>query len=281
MSAIGRAIWFIESHFETEINLDEIAEAAGLSRYHLSRVFGLVTGHSISTYIRARRLSVAALSLISGSSSILEVALGAGYGSHEAFTRAFRDQFGITPEAARRRGHVLDLDLLEPLRMDDDRLNKLKPPRFERTASMLVAGLAQDYAYGETQGIPSLWQKFNAHFGYIAGQVGNVAYGVCTALPDEAERFRYMAAAEVTDAEGLPPGFQTLRLPSQRYAVFVHRGHISGIAATCHRIFGDWLPGSGEEHGELPDLIERYDDRFDPRTGMGVTEIWIPLKDEV
>ena len=280
MTAIGRALWFIESHFSDDISLDEISDAAGLSRYHLSRAFGLATGHSISAYIRARRLSVAAKALAGGSSSILEVALDAGYGSHEAFTRAFREYFGITPEAARRQGHLLDLDLMEPLRMDDHRLPKLEPPRFERTATMLLAGLVEDYAYGATQGIPSLWQKFNTHFGYIAGQVGNVAYGVCTALPGETERFRYMAAAEVADADGLPPGFQTLRLPSQRYAVFVHRGHISGIAATCHRIFGDWLPASGEEHGDLPDLIERYDDRFDPHTGMGVTEIWIPLKGE-
>src|SRR4051812_9529766 len=99
MDAVGRAIWFIESHFESAISLDEISEAVGLSRYHLSRVFGLVPGHSISGYIRGRRLSGAALSLIGGSATILEVALAAGYGSHEAFARAFRDQFGITPDA--------------------------------------------------------------------------------------------------------------------------------------------------------------------------------------
>ncbi len=106
MSAIARAIWFIESHFESDISLEEISEAAGLSRYHLSRVFGLVTGHSISGYIRGRRLSRAVPDLVSGSSTILEVALCAGYGSHEAFTRAFRDQFGMTPDAVRRQGHT-------------------------------------------------------------------------------------------------------------------------------------------------------------------------------
>jgi len=278
MSAIGRAIWFIESHFETEINLDEIAEAAGLSRYHLSRVFGFVTGHSISTYIRARRLSVAALSLISGSSSILEVALGAGYGSHEAFTRAFRDQFGMTPEAVRRQGHIRNLALMEPIRMKTATLNDLEPPRFETLQPMLFAGL-QDLCLWRECRDPLALAKVQPAFRPYPNQKGNVAYGICTHIDGEAEKFRYMAATEVSDADDLPEGFATLKLPAQRYAVFSHRGHVSGIPATMDLIFGNWWPTSGLEHGSMPDMFERYDERFDPYTGMGLTEIWLPIKE--
>jgi AraC family transcriptional regulator len=279
MSAVGRAIWFIESHFESDISLEEISQAAGLSRYHLSRIFGLVTGQSISSYIRGRRLSGAALALIGGSSTILEVALDAGYGSHEAFTRAFRDQFGVTPDEVRKQGHTRNLLLLEPIRMDPARLNDLEPPRFETLPSMLFAGLQETYAYGGNAAIPSLWQKFNAHFGHIAGQIGNVAYGICTHVEGETEKFRYMAAVGMADAGELPEGFSTLKIPAQRYAVFTHRGHVSGIPATMHKIFGTWWPTSGLEHGDLPDMFERYDERFDPYTGMGVTEIWLPVKE--
>lgn len=162
--------------------------------------------------------------------------------------------------------------------MDDTRLPKLEAPRFETRPAMLLAGLAETYAYEATQGIPSLWQKFNRHFGHIAGQIGNVAYGVCTQPEGETESFRYMAAAEVADADDLPQDFTTLKLPQQRYAVFLHRGHVSGISATVHQIFGEWLPQSGQQHGGIPDMMERYDNRFDPHTGMGVTEIWVPLK---
>ncbi|MGV1789880.1 AraC family transcriptional regulator [Rhizobium sp. A37_96] len=278
MSAIGKAIWYIESHFASEISLDEIAGIAGLSRFHLSRVFGMTTGHSISSYIRSRRLSGAALALVDSSSSILQVALDAGYGSHEAFTRAFREQFGITPESLRKQGHVRNLALQEPIRMDDTRLPKLDAPRFETRAPMLLAGLAETYAHDANQAIPSLWQKFNQHFGHIPGQVGNVAYGVCTQVDGNSEGFRYMSAVEVTGADDLPEGFVTTKLPQQRYAIFAHRGHISGITGTVHQIFGEWLPESGHQHAGVPDMMERYDDRFDPRTGMGVTEIWIPLK---
>ncbi|KQV66402.1 AraC family transcriptional regulator [Rhizobium sp. Root1220] len=278
MSAIGRAVWFIESHFGDDISLEEISDVAGLSRYHLSRVFGLVTGHSISSYIRARRLSGAALALV-GSPNILEVALDAGYGSHEAFTRAFRDQFGVTPDAVRKQGHTRNLVLLEPIRMDPARLTELEPPRFEALPPMLFAGLQEIYPYGGNAAIPSLWQKFNAYDGSIPRQSGNAAYGICTHIPGEAEKFRYMAAVVVSDVSDLLDGFATLKIAGQRYAVFAHRGHVSGIPATMHQIFGTWLPGSGIEFADMPDMFERYDERFDPYTGMGLTEIWIPIKE--
>lgn len=278
MSAIGRAIWFIESHFARNISLEQIADAAGLSRYHLSRVFGLSTGHSISAYIRGRRLSWAAHLLTTGNSTILEVALDAGYGSHEAFTRAFREQFGVTPESIRKQRHLRNIELMEPIRMDDTRNLKIEPPRFEESPGLLLAGLEETYAYNRTEGIPSLWQRFNTYFGHIPGQRGNVAYGVCTHADAEAGSFRYMAAVEVVDSDTPPKGFSTLRLPKQRYAVFLHRGHISAISTTAHEIFGTWFPHSGLEHGDTPDLIERYDERFDPDSGMGAVEMWVPIK---
>ena len=277
MNAIGKAVWFIESHFASDITLEDVAETAGLSRYHLSRVFGLTTGRSISEYIRARRLSAAAVSLAGGAPNILAVALDAGYNSHEAFTRAFRDHFGVTPEEVRNRGHLGDLDLMEPIRMDTTPLPKLEEPRFETTPAMLMAGLQQTYSYGGNAGIPSQWQQFNVYFGEIPSQIGNVAYGICTQADGQDGSFQYMTAVEVRATDGLPAGFQSLKLPAQTYAVFAHRGHISSIQATCHAIFAEWLPASGYKHAGLPDLMERYDDRFDVRTGTGLTEIWIPV----
>jgi AraC-like DNA-binding protein len=88
MSAIDKTIWLIETHFGLPLSLDEMASHAGISRTYLSRIFPLATGYSISGYTRARRLSEAAKVLADGAPDILAVALDAGYGSHEAFTRA-------------------------------------------------------------------------------------------------------------------------------------------------------------------------------------------------
>src|SRR5262245_13840586 len=105
---IARALWFVESHFAQEITLDDVAAVAGVSRYHLSRTFSLATGTGLMAYVRARRLSEAAKSLAAGAPDILAVALDCGYGSHEAFSRAFREQFDLTPEAVRTRGRAAD-----------------------------------------------------------------------------------------------------------------------------------------------------------------------------
>src|SRR3954470_12793987 len=95
MNPVGKALWFIETHFAGELSLAAIAAAAGVSRYHLSRAFDAATGSSAMAYVRGRRLTLAAQALAKGAPDILSVALAAGYGSHEAFTRAFRDQFGL------------------------------------------------------------------------------------------------------------------------------------------------------------------------------------------
>ena len=98
---VGKALWFIDSHPANELSLADIAEASGISRFILLRAFGIATGQSVMRYVRGRRLTEAARHLASGAPDILTIALGAGYGSHEAFTRAFRDQFGLTPERGR------------------------------------------------------------------------------------------------------------------------------------------------------------------------------------
>src|SRR5215469_8302101 len=128
---VGKALWFIEARLTSDISLAEIACCAGVSRYHLLRAFGVATGQSVMRHVRGRRLTEAARRLAAGAPDILTVALDAGYGSHEAFTRAFRDQFGLTPEVVRAQRHVDNLTLVESIRMDESLITDLQPPRFE------------------------------------------------------------------------------------------------------------------------------------------------------
>src|SRR5262245_23514605 len=130
MNPVEKAVWFIEARFGRDLCLDEIARVAGVSRYHMARAFAETTGQSVMRYARGRRLSEAARALASGAPDILSVALEARYGSHEAFTRAFRDQFGVTPESVRAAGTVGNLPLVEAIRMDKTRIVNLEPPRF-------------------------------------------------------------------------------------------------------------------------------------------------------
>ena len=75
MNPVQKALWFVESHFSSDITLDDIATAAGASRYYLTRAFGAATGQSLMRYVRGRRLTEAARMLANGAPDILTVAL--------------------------------------------------------------------------------------------------------------------------------------------------------------------------------------------------------------
>jgi AraC family transcriptional regulator len=276
MNPVEKALWYIESHFRRELTLDEIADAAGASRYHISRAFGLATGRSIMRYVRSRRLTEAAVALAHGAPDILAVAIDAGYGSHEAFTRAFRDQFGRTPEAVRGQATLNGLEVMEAIKMDESLLTNLQPPRFENGPTLLIAGLSERYSSETSANIPAQWQRFVPHLGHIPGQVGWVAYGViCNG--DDAGNMEYICGVEVSDFGLVPQEYARLRIAEQRYAVFTHLDHISTIRRVWHTIFNKWLPESGCKIAEAPEF-ERYDGKFDSVSGMGGFEIWIPIQ---
>jgi AraC family transcriptional regulator len=276
MNPVGKALWFIESHFASEITLDEIADVAGVSRYYMTRAFGDTTGHSIMRYVRGRRLTQAARALSSGAADILAVALDAGYGSHEAFTRAFHEQFGLTPEAIRRQGRLDNIKLMEPIKMEETLRTHGPTMRFEKGKILLIAGIAQRYSCETSAGIPSQWQRFLPHIGSIPGQIGKTAFGV-RFNSDEGGNFDYLCGVELSDFSRLPPELAHVRIPAQKYAVFSHQEHISTIRSTWTTIWTKWLPESGHELIDAPDF-ERYGEEFDPRTGTGGLELWVPIK---
>lgn len=276
MNPAQKALWFIESHLAGELTLDEISDVAGISRFHMVRAFAAATGLSVMRYVRARRLSEAARALAAGAPDILNVALDADYGSHEAFTRAFRDHFGVTPEAVRSLARIDHIKIQEPIQMDSTVTDNLPRPRFEISRPLLVAGLGERYSHENGAGIPGQWQRFHQSVANIPDRIGKVAYGVCCNGDDTG--FEYIAGVEVSDFSDLPREFSRVRIPEQRYAVFTNKDHISTIRRTVNTIWNQWLPASGLKFADAPNF-ERYDENFDPLTGNGGFEIWIPVKE--
>jgi AraC family transcriptional regulator len=277
MNPAQKALWFIESHLAGALTLDEVAAVAGVSRFHLVRAFAAATGFSVMRYVRARRLSEAARALANGAPDILTVALDADYGSHEAFTRAFREHFGVTPEAVRGSAQLDNRQLLEPITMDSTVIDNLKPPRFEVSKPLLIAGLGERYTWESSAAIPGQWQRFHQSVQNFPGRIGKVAYGVCC-NGDDAGNYDYIAGVEVADFFDLPREFSRVRIPEARYAVFSHGDHISTIRRTINTIWNHWLPASGLKAADAPSF-ERYDENFDSLTGNGGFEIWVPIKD--
>jgi AraC family transcriptional regulator len=277
MSAITRTIWLIETHLAMPVSLDELATHAGLSRAHLSRIFPLATGFTISGYTRARRLTEAARCLADGAPDILAVALDAGYGSHEAFTRAFREQFGLTPAELRGRRSTRDLNLVEPIPMDSNTSVKLAPPRIETMPSRKFGGIMQRHDMNEANTIPAQWQRLQPHLGHVRGAIPGAAYGIVT--EGDAQFCTYLCGVEITPSADLPAEFVAIDVPARRWARFAHEGHISTIRSTIRAIYDSWMPGSGERQAEGASFVEYYGPDFNPVTGLGTTEIWIGLED--
>jgi AraC family transcriptional regulator len=277
MTLTNKALWMIERNLDRALTLGEVAEACGVSRYHLAHAFGAGTGLSVMQYVRGRRLTAAAQSLATGAPDILALALDSGYGSHEAFSRAFRAQFGTTPEMVRRQASTEDLPMIKAMQVPDAGAVALEPPRFVSAAPMLVVGLSERRSFDAPQEIPAQWQKFMAAYGDIPDKASPIPIGISMNMDDDGN-FEYVCAVEVAKFSTAPRGLVQLRIPAQTYAVFAHRAHVSKIAATYAAIWNHWLPDHGRVAADGPS-IERHLETFDTRTGLGGVEIWIPVKD--
>jgi AraC family transcriptional regulator len=159
---------------------------------------------------------------------------------------------------------------------------RLEPARFEKGKTLLLAGLRERFAPGTTRDIPALWERFAPDIGKIPGQVGRTTYGAVFHNRGGDGGFDYMAAVAVSGFTGLPPAWNQISIAAQKYAVFSHAEHVSMLSKTVGSIFHTWLPASGYEAAgqaaDAPDFLERYGEHFDPQSGTGDVEIWIPIK---
>jgi len=273
VSVTIKALWYIESHLSDDLSLEAIADAVDVSRFHLSRAFSSSMGHSLSLYIRARRLTEAARALAAGAPDIFTVALHYGYGSHEAFTRAFQQHFGLAPESLRAQATTESIHLMEPIRMNLTSTNPIAPPRLVTLPALRLFGLNQ--RCHNNAGIPAQWNRFLPHFGHVQGQIGSVAYGVVHNI-DENNHFDYLCAVEVPAFPTHAGEFTGLEIPPHQYAVFEHRDHISAIHHTWTQIWEHALRAAGCKASDAP-FFERYGEGFDSRTGQGGVDLYIPI----
>lgn len=137
-----------------------------------------------------------------------------------------------------------------------------------------MAGSRQFHSHQDaSRTIPAQWIAFNNGPAALS-RIGSHSFGgICQA---NETGFEYMCAHEVSTYEGLPASVGRMRVPDQQYAVFTHRGHISSIKDTWQTAMS-WIPNAQWVDGETPSF-ELYDERYDPATGIGIVELWIPIK---
>jgi len=153
-------------------------------------------------------------------------------------------------------------------------------PRFENGKALRIAGLREHFTSETMKNVPELWQRFAPHIVNIPEQVSRVAYGLCfnSLSPEGVD---YLVGVAVSNSSDIPGDFSVVTIPAQKYAIFPHREHVSKMHQTLDAI-DKWFPGSGLEvaggTAEAPNFFERYSEKFDPRTGKGGMEVWVPIK---
>lgn len=171
----------------------------------------------------------------------------------------------------------------------DESVTPLAPPRFVQHPQLRIAGLLLQQLNDPPAELPALWQRFAPFIGHVPRQVSGVAFGVCMQAPQGEDRSDdacsdYVAGCEVEDFAEIPADWARVTIPPQRYAVFAHPGSASQLQHTVQAIFTEWLPRSGcETVSPGPGVVgffERYGPGFDPRSGSGDIELWLPLRNQ-
>lgn len=157
---------------------------------------------------------------------------------------------------------------------------KLQPPRLQDRRALLMAGLQEHYTPQTMTTIPAQWKRLP--FGKIPGQLGRMTYGVVFNLDEKTGEFDYFSGVEVATISPAHASMKTYKSPQQKYAIFCHRDNVSRLRDSIQAIFTSWLPTSGQTLAKptvtSPNLVEYYGDNFDPESGTGDMEVWIPIK---
>ncbi len=285
LEQIQRGVDFIEGHLEDRIDLTRVSRAAGISHAHFQRVFRVLTGDTLKSYVRARRMANALDLLLDTDRRILDVSVAAGFESQEAFARAFRRTFGSTPSQVRRLGHgklFLKKLRLDALALDHvSRSISLEPEMVERPAT-LTAGLRTVFhGPGSDKNnlgdkLPALWGAFVPRASELPDRVDSPYYGVVGVDASDPERLEYVAAVEVRSPDTVPADMVTLTIPAGQYAVFEHRGPTRTLDRTVDYIYATWLARSRLRHTWGPDL-ELYGPRWSPTGTDSVMHYAIPV----
>ncbi|MHC4745443.1 MAG: AraC family transcriptional regulator, partial [Planctomycetota bacterium] len=260
---IGRVLEFIRQHLDEEIPLEQFAKVAHFSPYHFHRIFTGMVGESLKEHIRRLRLQRAAMRLKHTDRSVLEIALEAGYETHEAFTRAFGAMLGRSPSAFRSEKGLLQKDNTFAARYQDGGgLKDIELKTGDETMDVEIKCLepvrvAFVHHVGPYNEVGEAWGKLCTKLGAAGLLGGDTQFiGVCYDDPDVTppEKIRYDACVNVDEgfeAEG-DIGVQTLA--SGEYAVTTHTGPYDRLGKTYAKLFGQWLPQSGREVRSEPCL---------------------------
>ena len=274
---LNEAVRYIDDNLTGEIEYEKLGQIACCSAYHFQRMFNYIAGVPLSAYIRRRRMSLAAVDIQGGEAKIIDVAAKYGYASPTAFNRAFQSVHGVSPSAV--RGEGVAIKSFPPITIKvtvkgveemNYRIETRKAFRIVGKSFPLSREIERNFAE-----VPQMWQgavedgTIEKIVSLMNGEPrGVLGVSVCT----DGEEWRYYIA--VSSAAEIDDALEEYVVPGCTWAVFPGSGTGKSIQELEGRIVTEWLPTSGYEFTNGPD-IEVY---FEPNPENTAYEVWIPVR---
>ncbi|MFI6938668.1 helix-turn-helix domain-containing protein [Streptomyces sp. NPDC050418] len=285
LDRLNQAMDHIERNLDQEIDAAVLARIAATSEYHLRRMFSALAGIPLSEYIRRRRLTVAGAEVLADERSLLDIAVRYGYGSGEAFARAFRQLHGVGPGEARRSGAALVSQARLTFRLTVEGNSDMRYRVVDRTDFTVAGRKARvplvhtgpnrsiiDFVRGLA---PETHQRLKA----LADQEPEGIVAVCDDLdPSRAEgsELDYYHAV-ITSSKDLD-GLDVLTVPAGTWAVFTTSGPApEAIQYLWRDVFTEWFPSNPYRSRPGPEILRT---RLSEDGSQADAELWLPVERE-
>lgn len=283
LERLNEALEHIESHLNQRIETAELARIAVTSEYHFRRLFSALAGIPLSEYIRRRRLTLAGAEVLAGERTLLEIAVRYGYGSGEAFARAFRAMHGVGPGDARRAGAVLRSQPRMSFRLVVEGSSSMRYRVVEKERFHVV---------GKKVRVPLVHEGVNPRIAEFIRGIGQETIGRIAALSDQqpegilgvsdnldpsrAEGTELDYYHAVVTGAAAPKDLDELVVPAGTWAVFESSGPFPQALQHLWRdVFTQWFPSNPYQSRPGPEILRT---RLSQDAAQADAELWIPVE---
>ncbi|MFE4260704.1 GyrI-like domain-containing protein [Streptomyces sp. NPDC056883] len=284
LERLNQALEHLESRLDQDIDMAEVARIAAVSEYHFRRLFSALAGMPLPVYVRRRRMTLAGAEVLAGELTLLDVAVRYGYGSGEAFARAFRSVHGIGPGEARRTGAVLTAQPRMSFRVVVEGSTTMRYRIVEKESFRVLGRKARVPLVHDgtnaaaTAHVESLDERAVVRMKELAGLEPEGILSAVVHLTDSREE-----GAEVDYWVGVVTGpgtsaeeLDALDVPAGTWAVFDNHGpYPSALQDLWRDVFTQWFPSNPYTSRPGPELLRTQPVEIGAETG---SQLWIPVE---
>ena len=282
---LNRLVEYVDARLTDDIDIAVLARDLGTTEYHLRRMFSSLAGMPLSDYIRRRRMTVAATDLV-GDGELLDIAVRYGYGSTEAFGRAFRAVHGVAPGDVRRDGGPLRAQPQLRFRLTVEGSTPMETHIVERPAFRLVGHAAR---------VPLIHEGINphiqAHIAALPPEEHARLKGLSSAEPagllqvsadidpdyTEGSELTYLHGVAVAESAATPPDLDVIEVPAGAWAAFrVSGDYPAALQQAWAATATDWFPSNPWRLRPGPSIVAVID--RSPDFATATCELWLPVE---